>query len=82
MHAKPLSEFLGLRVTFSPVCGNRKLKSIQSLPGFGPLSGRSMTHGLLARAIKAKTLDGAMVKLDIIDPYRNDAPVENCTRDD
>jgi hypothetical protein len=33
--------------------------------------------GLIACVIKAKTLDGAMVKLDIIDPYRNDAPMES-----
>ncbi len=31
--------------------------------------------------MQAKTLDGAVVKLDIIEPY-NDAPVENCTGDD
>jgi hypothetical protein len=31
--------------------------------------------------MQAETLDGAVVKLDIIEPY-HDAPVENRTKDD
>jgi len=69
MHTKPLSEFLGLRITFSEICGNRNLKPIQSVLEFGLLPGRWITLSLTEGVVQAKALDGAAVKLDIIEAY-------------
>jgi hypothetical protein len=69
MHVKPLSEFLGLRVTFSSICGNRMLKPAQNRPEFGALTA-GRTHGFSVQCASDERRDDRFEKpIDIFSSF-------------